>query len=345
METVYFVFELVQIALGKRNELSQKPSAREWKDINTFASKHALAGIIFAAIEKLPQNQFPDRGVLMSLYAQAEYYKRNYAKHQQVAQKLSQFLKTLGVETIVLKGCSIAQYYPKPESRFSCDLDLFAPSGWKEACTQLEQKGIPLVYEVYKEAEFEVDDVYVEFHRYITPIRGNKNLYNFELHLRKLLSKEKEFFEDSLLVKPPLQFILLLHIEHALGDFLREHLSFKHIVDWVVLRDLSFDKTEFGEYCKRFGFERFLQLLNRLADIVEGKYYYEQLTENDRKMFEELIHQKVKSKKKSWLSRRLDLFREIITNANRFNAYGYCSMHSFLFNTVWAHFFRKEIVL
>ena len=65
----------------------------------------------------------------------------------------------------------------------------------------------------------------------------------------------------------------------------------------------------------------------------------------DRKMFEELIHQKVKSKKKSWLSRRLDLFLEIITNANRFNAYGYCSMHSFLINTVWAHFFRKEIVL
>lgn len=345
MEAIFLVIELIQIALGKRNELSFVPTAIQWENVKIFACKHALAGIVFAAIEKLPKSQYPDKAVIMHLYAQAEYYKRNYTKHQKVANNLSQLWSTLGVETIVLKGSSIAQYYPNPESRFSCDLDLFTLSGWKEACTLLELKGIDLEYEVYKEAEFEVDGVYVEFHRYITPVRGNKNLYNFELYLRELLSQEKESFEGSKLVNPPLMFIVMLYIEHALGDFLNGHLSFKHIVDWVVLRNQDFDKTEFNKRCQRFGFDRFLTLLNTITDVVESKKSYNELNISEQKIFEELINQKAKAQKKNWFKRRVDLFFEIVANAKRFKQYGYCSMHSFLFNTMWSHFFRKEVKL
>lgn len=345
LETAYLIFELIQIALGKRKKLSNTPSIDQWVEVKQFACSHALAGIVFCAIEKMPKTQYPPKNVIMSLYGYAECYKQNYIQQRNVADKLSRLWSSVRVEAIILKGRSIAQYYPKPESRFSCDLDLFVETGWQTACDLLKQKGIGLEYEVYKEAEFEIDNVYVEFHRYITPIRGNKNLYNFELYLRELLSKEKEYFGDSLLVKPPLLFVLMLYIEHALGDFLKARLSFKHIVDWVVLRNQSFNQKEFEEDCKLFGFERFLQLLNRITDIVEGKHSYEQLGDNDKKIFDELIHQKVKSQKKSWFSRRVDLFLEIITNAKRFKEYGYCSMHSFLFNAVWAHFFHKEIVL
>ncbi len=47
-----------------------------------------------------------------------------------------------------------------------------------------------VVYEVYKEAKFTYDGVYVECHRYITPVKGNKNLLNFERYLRSLLAAE-----------------------------------------------------------------------------------------------------------------------------------------------------------
>lgn len=345
METINLVLELIQIALGKRNELSLVPTAQQWEQVKSFACKHALAGVVFSAIEKLPKTQHPNKAVIMALYAQAEYYKRNYSKHQTVANKLSQLWSTLGVETIILKGRSIAQYYPKPELRFSCDLDLFALSGWKDACTLLELKGIDLEYEVYKEAEFKVDGVYVEFHRYITPVRGNKNLYNFELYLRELLSQEKEYFEGSKVVSPPLMFIVMLYIEHALGDFLKGHISFKHIVDWVVLRDLDFDKTEFNKRCQQFGFDRFLTLLNTITDVVENKKSYSKLNISEQRIFEELITQKAKAQKKNWFKRRVDLFFEIVANAKRFRKYGYCSMHSFLFNAMWAHFFRKDVEL
>lgn len=345
MEAINLVLELIQIAFGKRNELSQTLSAEQWEEVKRFVGKHALAGIVFVAIQKLPKHQYPDKAVIMSLYAQAECYKRNYALHQKVAHKLSQLWREIGVVPVVLKGRTIAQYYPKPESRFSCDLDLFALSGWKDACTLLELKGITLEYEVYKEAEFEVDGVYVEFHRYITPVRGNKNLYNFELYLIELLSQEKEYFEDSLLVKPPLIFIVMLYIEHALGDFLNGHLSFKHIVDWVVLRNQDFDKIDFEGNCQRFGFGRFLTLLNTITDVVEGKKSFSELSIDEKRMFEELVTQKEKKQKTTWFARRVELFFEILANTKRFRNYGYCSMHAFLFHKIWAYFFRKEVRL
>ena len=208
MESVGFVLELIQIAFGTRKELSMVLSTEQWRDVKLFALRHALAGVVFSAIEKLPTMQIPDKSVLMTLFAQAECYKRNYTRRQGVAKKLSKLWNTIGVESVVLKGQTIAQYYPKPELRFSCDLDLFVQDGWQNACRLLEQEGIALEYKDYKEAEFEIDNVYVELHRFITPVRGNKNLHNFELFLRDLLSTGKEYFDESLLVKPPLMFVV-----------------------------------------------------------------------------------------------------------------------------------------
>lgn len=65
-------------------------------------------------------------------------------------------------------------------------------------------RGVQLGREVYKEVEFTMDDVYVECHRYITPLRGNKKLQAFERYLRSLLeSRRPTFFEGTTLVCSP----------------------------------------------------------------------------------------------------------------------------------------------
>ena len=63
-----------------------------------------------------------------------------------------------------------------PHHRYSCDLDVFIGKGWERACKLLEGRGVEPGREVYKEVEFTMDDVYVECHRYITPLRGNRQL-------------------------------------------------------------------------------------------------------------------------------------------------------------------------
>lgn len=146
---------------------------------------------------------------------------------------------------------------------------------------------------------------------------------------------------------PPLMFIVMLYIEHALGDLLHGKLTLKHVVDWVVLRKQEIDRTEIEARCKDFGFYRFLMLMDALADVLEGKMEMASLPSSYREVVESffVIPSSVIKEKNSWFARRVSLFFDIIRNRRYYSRFGYCSMERFLLSAVWAHFFDKEVGL
>ena len=146
---------------------------------------------------------------------------------------------------------------------------------------------------------------------------------------------------------PPLMFTVMLYIEHALGDLLHGKLTLKHVADWIVLRKLEIDRTEIEARCKEFGFDKFLGLIDSLADVVEGKVEMASLPSSHREVMEAffVIPTPVIKEKKSWFSRRVSLFFDIIRNRRYYKRFGYCSMERFLLNSVWTHFFDKEVRL
>lgn len=179
-------------------------------------------------------------------------------------------------------------------------------------------------------------------------MRGNKTLLRFERYLRHVLKKSpKTYFEGTKLVCPPLMFIVMLFIEHALGDLLHGKLTLKHVADWMVLRKQEIDRTEIEARCKDFGFYRFLMLMDALADMVEGKMEMVSLPSSYREVVESffVIPSSVIKEKNSWFARRVSLFFYIIRNRRYYSRFGYCSMERFLLSAVWAHFFDKEVGL
>ena len=122
------------------------------------------------------------------------------------------------------------------------------------------------------------------YKRYIYPaiikeiIFVAKTLLQFERYLRNLLEDHpKTYFEGTRLLCPPLMFTVMLFIEHSLGDLLHGKLTLKHVVDWVVLRKQDINRAELESRSKEFRFDRFLQLMDALADTVEGKVEIESL--------------------------------------------------------------------
>lgn len=317
----------------------------EWEEVLRIASSQGMQGLCLEALEMLPDIKIPQQ-VLLQWIGLTELQRKQYEQAWRVACMLDKLWAADGIHATVLKGRSIARYYPVAHHRFSCDLDVFIGDGWERACELLEAQGVRLVHEVYKEVEFTLDNVYVECHRYITPLRGNKHLKEFERYLRSLLDSEpREYFEGTTLVCPPLMFTVMLYIEHALGDLLHGHLTLKHIVDWGVLRKQTLDWNTFETKCKEFKFERFVALANVLADVVEGKKDFCSLPEGYREAFDEMFQIQALEGHKTWFQRRVQLLFGIVRNTRKFNEYGYTSMSSFLFNGVWAHFFDKEIKL
>lgn len=324
----------------------------KWEEVIKIASAHGLSAIAFDGLEKAldsnPEwrNEMP-KPLLMQWYGlcvqQTALFKKNWSASCSLASLLGEY----GIEAIVLKGRSIAQYYPIPEHRYSCDLDLFVGGDdWELACEYLEAKGISLCHEVYKEVEFSYDGVNVELHRYIAPVRGNKTLLQFEQYLRELLNDNpKTYFEGTRLINPPLMFIVMLYIEHALGDLLHGKLTLKHVVDWVVLRKLEIDRTEIEARCREFGFHRFLILMDVLADVVEGKVEMSSLTSSYREVWDSffVIPTADVKGKENWFARRVSLFFDIVRNRRYYTRFGYCPMERFLIGAVWAHFFEKNV--
>ena len=345
INSIELILHLIQKSLNP-DSVIEIPVDANWEEALDLAISQGVLGVCFEAVEKLPANQRPALEMLMQWYGHTEQKCSLYERTWAVARKLDRLWAAEGIQATVLKGRSIAQYYPVPSHRYSCDLDVFIEHDWERACELLENKGVRLEHEVYKEVEFTLDDIYVECHRYITPVRGNKNLLKVERCLRALLRCEsKTCFDGTSLVCPPLMFNTILFVEHALGDFQQGNLTLKHLVDWVLLRRQSINWNVFEMRCKEFKFDRFVALMNALADVIEGKNCYESLSSSYREAFDEIFQVKESKKPRSWFQRRVNLFFDIIKNGKKFSRYGYTSMPSFLFNSVWTHFFDKEVRL
>ena len=52
-------FELLQIAIGNRKELTRQLTDDEWASMYGICEKQALLGIAFAGVERLPKEQVP----------------------------------------------------------------------------------------------------------------------------------------------------------------------------------------------------------------------------------------------------------------------------------------------
>lgn len=322
--------------------------AVDWNSVVELSIQKEVCAVAFDGLEHIPENLRPGLDTLMDWLGQVSYIEEANKRIWQVASTLGKLWAEKNISPVILKGKSIAQYYPIPDHRYSCDLDVFIGEGWDTACKMLEDKGVNLVYEVYKEAEFTIDDVYVECHRYITPLRGYENLYACEKYLRSLLEAEKTLRYETTPRIPPLMFTVTLYMEHALFDLLHGKLSLKHVTDWIVLRKQLENLEILNGLCKEFGFDKFMMLINNLADVLDGSNNINELKSTDRKVYESLfVVKKIiePTRKKSWFERRVYTMKTIVNNREMYNNYGYCSMSTYLWNALYTHFFKKEVKL
>ncbi len=89
-----------------------------------LASEQGVQGICLEAIEQLPAGTIP-QPTLFQWIGLSEMQRQQYGQTWRVACKLNKLWAAEGIQATVLKGRSIAKYYPVPSHRYSCDLDVF----------------------------------------------------------------------------------------------------------------------------------------------------------------------------------------------------------------------------
>lgn len=115
MITGQLFFELLQVAIGRRTELSGTPSQEEWLCIYNLCEQQTLVGIGYVGIQLLPSNQWPPKEIIMKWTAYAERIAaRNIHTNNYCGRVCSNFEKE-GFHCCILKGQSNISNYPKTE--------------------------------------------------------------------------------------------------------------------------------------------------------------------------------------------------------------------------------------
>ena len=105
--------DLLQVSVGKCQDLTSVPSETEWKDLYRIAYNQALLGVCYVGISQLPSAQ--QAYLTLELKQQwlamaAQIQKRNELMNERCAQ-LQQMVNNAGLKACVLKGQGVAEIY------------------------------------------------------------------------------------------------------------------------------------------------------------------------------------------------------------------------------------------
>ena len=223
-------FELLQVALDNRRELSQTLSNKEWRNVFVEAQRQAIVGVLFDGLEKLPQEQRPQQDLLLQCIGITQTIEKNALLHQVRTQELTTLFKKYGYSSCVLKGVGLAQLYDNPLHRQGGDIDIWV-DGPRDEIMDFLKKGY-LIKEIrwhHVDCHF-FDDVQTEVHFHATW------LFNpcYDRKLQKFICQSKQSIMnvdtgDLGYVFPSVEFNSVYSLVHSFHHLLESGIGIRHV--------------------------------------------------------------------------------------------------------------------
>lgn len=118
--------ELIQVAIGQREELSCIPSEEEWHYLFEMSKTQTVAGVLFPALDVLySHGQKPPKDLLYEWIDLSEHIMKRNRLLDERCVELECLFREGGFNTCILKGQVNAQMYPNPQLRTPGDIDLW----------------------------------------------------------------------------------------------------------------------------------------------------------------------------------------------------------------------------
>ena len=146
------LFELIQVAIGQRSCMSRALTMEEWKGLYGLLKKHALLGVGYVAIQKLPKEQWPPNAMIMQWVGVAQKIRLLNLELNEECRKVVTQLELDGIGAVVIKGQSNLENYPEElrEYRNPGDIDLWTKQTNDCGIPMAVKQGESVEYEYYK---------------------------------------------------------------------------------------------------------------------------------------------------------------------------------------------------
>lgn len=239
--------------------LFQKLTAEEWNLIYRLVKKHAVTGITFLTIEKLPAEARPNRKLYLNWCGTALQIKNRNHRMNEVYEILNDWFERASIRPILMKGLGIATCYPQPLLRMAGDIDLYImKQDYETAIEMIQQAGIPLK-RTAEHDEFVFQGLQVELHTYTSH-------YGYIFENERITGTT--FKGDSKYRVPSAEANAILLIKHPARHMFTSGSAIRHLCDWAVFLQqhhnlISFSSLE--EKLRSEGLDCFAMTFTSLA--------------------------------------------------------------------------------
>lgn len=121
----HLLFQIIQVAIGKRNRLERILTDNEWIEVLGFAQRQTVVGMVADAIESLPADQCPQKSVKLNCASMTLRIESRGIKTFRDSIEVLRRFENRGFRCCILKGQGNALAYNNPLRRQSGDIDLW----------------------------------------------------------------------------------------------------------------------------------------------------------------------------------------------------------------------------
>ena len=216
-------------------------SDEEWRSVYLMSLKQAVCGIVWTAVEDLPEGFRPPEDVAAAWKRDVGIIGRDYDKVEKVVEMQRRAWTARGVDAVLLKGPESAKMYPRPERRMSGDIDWWMPTDkdWTKALELVERNGLKWEKDSDGDIHYVLNGIVVEHHRRGLEVPGPVGE-------------------------------LLLRCEHVLHHAMVTGVGLKQICDYLVALRFYEGKYDREEYDGELEKRGLLEWERRLAGLDPG---------------------------------------------------------------------------
>lgn len=279
-------FEIIQLAIGKRKELSKIPSEKEWKEIFDLSIRHSMLGILFAAFHKVLGGRMDadrsdtslknvsDEIFFQTLFSFTDIQKSNRRINKRCVEIQSMFAEA-GMKSTILKGQGIAAYYKGLAAcRSYGDIDIWVDAPQSQIIdfvrTMCPQKETDVSRKHVEMPIFE--DVTVEVHFIPSEVGAypqRKRLRQFyEQQKAEQMANEVTLYDKSRIITPTHKFNAVFILNHIFDHFLFEGIGMRQVMDWYFVMSQSFSSEEQQEIVKALKDAGLYRFATAMTDIL-----------------------------------------------------------------------------
>lgn len=304
-------FELIQVAIGRRERLSHTPTEMEWRELYAMAEKQAVIGICFCGVQRFQRLGYD---IPMDLYMKwlgmaAKIQQRNEVVNAQCVE-VQKMMEKAGFRTYIMKGQGNSALYRVSYDddndnlcllRQSGDIDIYLDGGFEKVndfvqrtCPTKEINELEIHYHCLPDTEVEI-----HYRPFImrNPFK-NRKLQMFFNEAMKFDNKGDLPNGVGAINVPTAEFNLVHQMVHVAHHLYTDGIGFRQLMDYyfLVKQEIEVEKgsgvREVKKVVAKLGLDKFASAFMWVLGYVFGlqkEYMLWEPCEKDGKMLLEEI--------------------------------------------------------